>query len=89
MASVTAPASPVDLLMPAAPPPLPLQAFCDLEAIYTYEGTYEVNALVAGRAITGLSAIRGAAGGGAGGRAGGRAGGKEAARRKALDGEQA
>lgn len=67
------------------------KAFCDLEAIYTYEGTYEVNALVAGRAITGLSAIRGggAAGGGAGARAGGRAGGKEATRRKAQDGEQA
>lgn len=29
------------------------QSFCDLEAIYTYEGTYEVNALVAGRGITG------------------------------------
>ncbi|MGO4591089.1 acyl-CoA dehydrogenase family protein [Paenarthrobacter sp. 2TAF44] len=31
--------------------------FCDAEAIYTYEGTYEINTLVAGRAITGLAAF--------------------------------
>lgn len=31
--------------------------FADAEAIYSYEGTYEVNALVTGRAITGISAI--------------------------------
>lgn len=31
--------------------------FADAEAIYSYEGTYEVNALVAGRAVTGISAI--------------------------------
>ena len=31
--------------------------FADAEAIYTYEGTHEVNTLVAGRAITGVSAI--------------------------------
>jgi len=31
----------------------------DLEGVYTYEGTYEVNALVSGRELTGgLSAIR-------------------------------
>lgn len=31
--------------------------FADAEAIYTYEGSYEINSLIAGRAITGLSAI--------------------------------
>jgi glutaryl-CoA dehydrogenase len=31
--------------------------FADAEAIYSYEGTYEVNALIVGRAITGLSAF--------------------------------
>jgi hypothetical protein len=30
----------------------------DIEAIYTYEGTYEINTLVAGRDLTGLSAFR-------------------------------
>lgn len=34
------------------------KAFCDLEAIYTYEGTYEINALVAGREATGLAAFK-------------------------------
>lgn len=34
------------------------KAFCDAEAYYSYEGTYEVNALVAGRGITGLAAIK-------------------------------
>jgi len=32
--------------------------FCDMEAIYTYEGTYEVNVLVAGRGATGKAAFR-------------------------------
>lgn len=41
-------------------PSLSPKAFCDLEAIHTYEGTYEVNVLVAGRRITGVSAIRAA-----------------------------
>lgn len=31
--------------------------FNDVEAIYTYEGTYEINALIVGRAITGVSAF--------------------------------
>jgi glutaryl-CoA dehydrogenase len=31
--------------------------FSDAEAIYSYEGTHEVNTLVTGRAVTGLSAI--------------------------------
>src|SRR3712207_650676 len=31
--------------------------FADAEAIYTYEGTYDINALVVGRAITGTSAF--------------------------------
>lgn len=34
------------------------KAFCDLEAIHTYEGTYEVNALVAGREATGIAAFK-------------------------------
>ena len=31
--------------------------FADSEAIYSYEGTYEVNALIVGRAVTGISAF--------------------------------
>lgn len=31
--------------------------FCDAEAIYTYEGTHEINALVIGRALTGKQAF--------------------------------
>ena len=34
------------------------QAFCDLEPIYTYEGTYEINSLVVGREVLGVSAIK-------------------------------
>lgn len=48
------------------------KAFCDLEALYSYEGitlpmqnlqptrvgTYDINCLVSGREITGLSAIK-------------------------------
>ena len=30
----------------------------DAEAVYSYEGTHEINALVVGRAITGLGAFR-------------------------------
>ncbi|MDR7081408.1 glutaryl-CoA dehydrogenase [Arthrobacter ginsengisoli] len=33
------------------------KVFSDAEAIYSYEGTHEINTLVAGRAITGISAI--------------------------------
>ena len=33
------------------------KVFADAEAIFTYEGTYEVNALITGRDITGVSAI--------------------------------
>ncbi|KAI8474954.1 MAG: acyl-CoA dehydrogenase NM domain-like protein [Monoraphidium minutum] len=32
--------------------------FCDMEAIYTYEGTYDVNVLVAGRGATGIAAFK-------------------------------
>jgi acyl-CoA oxidase len=35
-----------------------MQAFCDMETVYTYEGSYEVNALIAAREITGISSIR-------------------------------
>ena len=31
--------------------------FADAESIYTYEGTREINTLIVGRAITGLSAF--------------------------------
>ncbi|MFC8303860.1 acyl-CoA dehydrogenase family protein [Specibacter sp. NPDC057265] len=31
--------------------------FADAEAIYTYEGSYQINTLIVGRAITGISAI--------------------------------
>ncbi len=34
------------------------KAFCDCEAYYSYEGTYEINALVVGRGLTKLSALR-------------------------------
>jgi glutaryl-CoA dehydrogenase len=33
------------------------KVFADTEAIYSYEGTHEINTLVTGRAITGISAI--------------------------------
>ncbi|MEO1075244.1 MAG: hypothetical protein AAFX41_04660 [Bacteroidota bacterium] len=31
--------------------------FADAEAVYSYEGTHEMNTLIVGRAITGLSAF--------------------------------
>lgn len=34
-----------------------MRALADMEATYTYEGTYEVNTLVAGRELTGLAAF--------------------------------
>ncbi|GFY95788.1 acyl-CoA oxidase 4 [Actinidia rufa] len=37
------------------------KAFCDLEPIHTYEGTYEINSLVAAREITGISSFKPAA----------------------------
>ncbi|XP_027174990.1 acyl-coenzyme A oxidase 4, peroxisomal [Coffea eugenioides] len=37
------------------------KAFCDLEPIYTYEGTYDINTLVTGREITGISSFKPAA----------------------------
>jgi glutaryl-CoA dehydrogenase len=33
------------------------KVFADAEAVYSYEGTHEINSLVTGRAITGISAI--------------------------------
>ena len=35
-----------------------MKALLDAEAIYTYEGTYEINMLVAGREVTGMSAVK-------------------------------
>jgi alkylation response protein AidB-like acyl-CoA dehydrogenase len=36
-----------------------MKAFMDMEAMHTYEGTYDVNSLVSGRELTGgLSAIK-------------------------------
>ena len=34
-----------------------MRHLCDLEAVYTYEGTHEINTLIVGREITGLSAF--------------------------------
>lgn len=34
------------------------KTFCDMEAYYTYEGTYEVNALVVGREATQIAAFK-------------------------------
>ncbi|TVU09032.1 hypothetical protein EJB05_42472, partial [Eragrostis curvula] len=34
------------------------KAFCDMETVYTYEGSYEINTLIAAREITGVSSIR-------------------------------
>jgi acyl-CoA oxidase len=34
-----------------------IKAINDLEAMYTYEGTYDVNSLIVGRELTGLSAF--------------------------------
>jgi glutaryl-CoA dehydrogenase len=34
-----------------------MRHLCDLEALYTYEGTFEVNTLIAGREITGISSL--------------------------------
>ncbi|XP_066392541.1 acyl-coenzyme A oxidase 4, peroxisomal-like [Miscanthus floridulus] len=34
------------------------KAFCDMESVYSYEGSYDVNALIAAREITGISGIR-------------------------------
>ncbi|XP_039067991.1 acyl-coenzyme A oxidase 4, peroxisomal-like isoform X1 [Hibiscus syriacus] len=34
------------------------KAFCDLEPIYTYEGTYDINSLVTGREITGFASFK-------------------------------
>jgi len=31
--------------------------FADAEAVYSYEGSYEINTLLVGRAITGISAF--------------------------------
>jgi len=36
------------------------KAFADMEAIYTYEGSYEVNSLVTGRDVTGIAAFKNA-----------------------------
>jgi hypothetical protein len=35
-----------------------MKMLTDIEAIHTYEGTHEINEMVAGREMTGLSAIR-------------------------------
>ncbi|XP_035545641.1 acyl-coenzyme A oxidase 4, peroxisomal isoform X2 [Juglans regia] len=37
------------------------KAFCDLEPIYTYEGTYDINSLITGREITGFASFKPAA----------------------------
>lgn len=34
------------------------KAFCDLEPIFSYEGTYDINSMVTGREITGISSFK-------------------------------
>ncbi|XP_022641792.1 acyl-coenzyme A oxidase 4, peroxisomal isoform X1 [Vigna radiata var. radiata] len=34
------------------------KAFCDLEPIYTYEGTYDINTLITGREVTGFASFK-------------------------------
>ena len=34
-----------------------MRHLCDIEALYTYEGTHDINTLVVGREITGLAAF--------------------------------
>ena len=35
-----------------------IKQMMDMEAIYTYEGSYEINSLLVGRGITGLNAFK-------------------------------
>lgn len=35
-----------------------MKAITDIEALYTLEGTYEINTLIAGREITGMPAFK-------------------------------
>lgn len=35
-----------------------MKALADVEALYTYEGTYDINTLVAGRELTGIAAFK-------------------------------
>jgi len=35
-----------------------MKAIADIEALYTLEGTYEINTLIAGREITGMPAFK-------------------------------
>lgn len=37
-----------------------MKALADTEALYTYEGTYDINSLVAGRELTGIAAFKAA-----------------------------
>ena len=35
-----------------------MKAVTDAEVVYTYEGTYDINCLVAGRELTGIAAFK-------------------------------
>jgi len=35
-----------------------IKGLADMEAVYTYEGTYDINTLVCGRELTGISAFK-------------------------------
>lgn len=35
-----------------------MKVLCDIEAIHTYEGSHEINTLVAGREMTGFAAFK-------------------------------
>lgn len=34
------------------------KAFCDLEPVFSYEGTYDINSMVTGREITGIASFK-------------------------------
>lgn len=38
-----------------------MKAMADMEALYTYEGSYDINSLIAGRELTGRAAFKGSA----------------------------
>ena len=35
-----------------------MKLFLDIEALYTYEGTYDINSLIVGRELTGKAAFK-------------------------------
>lgn len=35
-----------------------MKAMCDMEALYTYEGSYDINSLISGRELSGIAAFK-------------------------------